>query len=357
MPSKTQALFYDRSAGEAEVVTFDRDGHILHTRRHAGWQKTWDEIVVGRFLRNQPHLRHALFYDRTSGAAVLKTFDYAGHFAQGAPMRLRRTWDVIVADSLIDANTSGGQCQTFVYDRNAGEAAILGFQSAHDVDCGHTGLRKSWDIVVSGRFAPAFTGRHAKKQICLYDRAAGIADLLAFQADGAVQLARESHGLRSSWDRIESGPFLGEDHDQILLYDRHDGAMSVVDFAADGTPLRHFPVVAGLKECDALVTGRFFEPDRALALLYDRSSGSSLFARFDHAGAFHTRAVHTDWRTSWDIVVTLPGEERDQVLLYDRSLGDISVLTFDAHGNSTEVTNLSMRHTWSKIVPLGPAVA
>ncbi|MET0591120.1 MAG: hypothetical protein ABW133_00370, partial [Polyangiaceae bacterium] len=147
MLNHTQALFYDRSAGEAEVVTFNRDGHVVHTRRHTGWSKRWDRFVVGRFLRNQPHLRHALLYDRTSGRAALVTFDYAGHFAQGAPMQLRTTWDAIVVDALVEPSVSGGQWQAFLYDRGAGEAAIVGFQSVHDVDLGYTGFGKSWDIV------------------------------------------------------------------------------------------------------------------------------------------------------------------------------------------------------------------
>jgi hypothetical protein len=136
----------------------------------------------------------------------------------------RSSWDVIVAGDFI----GNGRQQILLYDRAAGQADVVGFDSngRTNLDTTNSGWRTSWDAIVAG----ALIGNN-RQQILLYDRAVGQADLVGFDSNGNTNLDMTNSGWRNSWIVIVAGAFIGNGRQQILLYDRGAGQADVVGFA------------------------------------------------------------------------------------------------------------------------------
>ena len=84
-------------------------------------------------------------------------------------------------------------------------------------------------MIVAGEFVG-----NGREQVVLYDRNAGQADVVGFDATGSMNLDTTNSGWRGSWDVIVAGDFVGNGREQILLYDRNAGQADVVGFDATG---------------------------------------------------------------------------------------------------------------------------
>lgn len=347
------ALFYDDQAGEAAVVTFDANGDISKSWEFKGWRKTW-QFVPGRFTSasfGESEVREILLYDRLAGEAITLTVSSDGHVLQSPIMTFRTSWDLIAARNLLPYGTDKIQRdQAFLYDRAAGEAAIvdLGGSVSHTL----TGFRKSWDLCDSGQFFKPKTTAEPSGQVLLYDRAAGVVAVLGFDEQGAMKYDKGSGGFRSSYSHLATGSFLGNGNSQVVFYDNGDGMLLCVGVGEDGPKtLSGNSILPG---CEHLVVGRFGDGSRARVFTYKRTSGEAAFVEFDHDGQVAVNRPYSGWRKSWDIVTALHAGKQERVLLYDRNAGDVCVLSFPS-GDTSQRTSTNLRRTWSHIVSLGPA--
>jgi hypothetical protein len=238
--------------------------------------------------------------------------------------------------------------KVMLYDKNAGQAAVVGFDinGAKNLDHNHTGWSKSWDIIVPG----FFVGQG--QQILLYDREAGQAAVVGFDINGAKNLDHINTGWSKSWDIIVPGNFVGKalrPQSQILLYDREAGQAAVVGFDANGAKNLDHINTGWSKSWDIIVPGNFLENGLSQILLYDRKAGHAAVVGFDANGAKNLDHINTGWSKSWDVIVVghfvATTLAQSQILLYDREAGQAAVVGFDHNG----VTNLDHNNTgWSK---------
>ena len=77
-------------------------------------------------------------------------------------------------------------------------------------------------------------------KVVLYDKTAGQADVVGFNAGGATNLDHTNSGWRTTWDGITAGAFTEAGFPTLMLYDRNAGQADVVGFNASGaTNLDH----------------------------------------------------------------------------------------------------------------------
>jgi hypothetical protein len=258
----------------------------------------------------------------------------------------RTSWDVIVAGDFI----GNGRQQILLYDRAAGQADVVGFDAngRTNLDTTNSGWRSSWDLIVVGDFIG-----NGRDQILLYDRAAGQADIVGFDANGRTNLDTTNSGWRGSWDVIVAGTFIGNGRAQILLYDRTAGQADVVGFDSNGHTNLDTTNSGWRSSWNTIVAGTFIGNGREQILLYDRTAGQADVVGFDANGHTNLDTTNSGWRTSWDTIVVgaLVGSNKQQIILYDRTAGQADVVGFDANGNTNlDTTNGGWRTSWDLIV-------
>jgi len=237
-----------------------------------------------------------------------------------------------------------------LYDRSAGQADVVGFNANGNtsLDTTNSGWRTSWDIIVSGEFIG-----DGRDQILLYDRSAGQADAVGFDANGNTNLDTTNSGWRSSWATIVAGDFIGNGLDQILLYDQVAGQADVVGFDPNGDTDIDTTNSGWRTSWNIIMPGEFVGNGHDQILLYDRAAGQADVVGFDLNGNTNLDTTNSGWRSSWDMIVVgnFIGNGRDQILLYDRSAGQADVVGFDANGNlNLDTTNSGWRSSWDIIV-------
>ncbi len=258
----------------------------------------------------------------------------------------RTSWDLIVAGNFV----GNGKQQILLYDRAAGQADVVGFDAngKTNLDTTNSGWRTSWNLIVAGNF----TG-NGRQQILLYDRAAGQADVVGFDATGKENLDNTNSGWRTSWDQIVVGNFVGNGRQQILLYDRAAGQADVVGFDGNGKENLDTTNSGWRTSWDLIVVGNFIGNGRQQVLLYDRAAGQADIVGFDNTGKENLDTTNSGWRTSWDLIVVgdFLGNGRQQILLYDRAAGQADIVGFDNNGKENlDTTNSGWRTSWNPIV-------
>ena len=237
-----------------------------------------------------------------------------------------------------------------LYDRNAGQADVVGFDATGtlNADVTNSGWRTSWDVIVTGDFL-----QNGQKQLLLYDRNAGQADVVGFDGSGNLNLDTTNSGWRTSWERIIVGDFVGNGRDQVVLYDRSAGQADVVGFDATGNLNLDTTNSGWRSSWDLIVAGDFIGNGLKQLLLYDRSAGQADVVGFDGSGNLNLDTTNSGWRTSWDAVVAgdFVGNGQQQILLYDRNAGQADVVGFDGTGNlNLDTTNSGWPTTWDVLV-------
>jgi hypothetical protein len=240
-----------------------------------------------------------------------------------------------------------------LYDRNAGQAHVVGFDTvgSQDMDFTNSPWRKSWDMIVAGGFLG-----NGRQQVLLYDRNAGQADVVGF-ADVVGSHAAEKQDLdftnshfRNSWDMIVAGGFLGNGRQQVLLYDRNAGQADVVGFDASGKVNLDFTNSGWGNSLDIIVAGDFLGNGRQQVLLYDRNAGHPEVVGFNAAGQADLDVKNSNWRYSWDMIVAgdFLGNGWQQVLAYDHNAGGGDVVGFYPSGNVS--LDSGWRNSWDMLV-------
>jgi hypothetical protein len=150
----------DPSAGRLDLVAFDSKGGVSMDTPNKGYRASYDKIVAGyftgetrRFGVSPEMVQQILLYDRTAGEADVVAFDTKGYESLDAPSKgLSTSYDEIVVGDFI--GRGNGQQQVVLYDRNAGEADVLAFDTKGGVslDGQNSGYRGSRDLIVAGAF-------------------------------------------------------------------------------------------------------------------------------------------------------------------------------------------------------------
>jgi hypothetical protein len=230
MGSQQQVVLYDQTAGLADVVAFGSNGKYNRDVQSPGLGTSFDKMVAGYFIGNGRE--QVLLYNSNSGEA-----DVVGFNANGTKnLDFKNTnfgnWDTILPGAFL---TNGQQEQVFLYNRKAGHAAIVTFDSEGKASPPvlNTGFRTSWDLLVAGHFIG--NGRSDKPAgVVLYDRTAGEAEVVAFDTKGGVISYPTNRGFRTTWTQMVAGDFIKDARDQILIYDQNAGDVDVVAFDTKG---------------------------------------------------------------------------------------------------------------------------
>ena len=105
----------------------------------------------------------------------------------------RDSWDIILSGNFSaetrDASQGGGFNDLLFYDRSAGEIYIYKMDGAGHPDRlvrRHTGMRRSWDIIIPGSWGGPF----AYTDLLCYDRSAGLLEFYASDGEGSLELLR-----------------------------------------------------------------------------------------------------------------------------------------------------------------------
>lgn len=218
-----------------------------------------------------------------------------------------------------------------LFDKAAGDSAVVGFNASGAVNLDHTnhGWRTSWDVIVPGAFTAA-----GLPTLALYDRTAGEGDVVGFDAGGAQNLDHTNRGWGTTWDVLIAGDFVGNGRSQLVLFDRAGGA-KLVGFDASGTMnLQHTTWDWDLGDpSDVIAAGDFTGRGQDELLITD-SSGLHV-VRFRASGAGYVYRLNPGWPYNpLDIVTTgnFTGSGWTQIARYNRDDGKVEVVGFDVDG-------------------------
>ncbi len=226
----TDLLFYDRTAGEGEFYGVNDDGIMEWGRRSRGWRRTWDAIVPGWWSSVFPYT-DLLFYDRTAGQA-----DVHSTLFRGRPVFLKRfnigtNWDMVIP-GLFAGEEFGLYTDILLYDRGAGVGEFHASDDRGLIEMNTFALysrydnwRHTWDIIVPGYFAAGsddpYHGEMAScTDLLFYDRAAGEGEFYNIQLNDPVfRFLHRSTRYRRSWTLIVPGEWGGDEFTDLLFYD------------------------------------------------------------------------------------------------------------------------------------------
>ena len=365
----SKVLLYDRQAGEADVIGFDASGTMNLDWTNSGWRTSWDKIVAGNFVpgRTDPRDHRAprhqvLLYDRTAGEADVVGFNSTGEMnLDTTNTGWRTSWDEIVVGHFVSTGIWGDvgvggfhgdvRQQLLLYDRGAGEADVVGFDSTGKVnlDTTNSGWRTSWDQIVVGYFL----GRE-RQQALLLDRSANQADIVRFDDSGHF-IPETTDPFGSNSGGMVVGDFLGTGLDQVLRSALRIASADVFGWWPGPEGLMGLDVVVGpwRVNWDLLVTGNLLDNGLQQALLYDRMAGQAeIYGRNEQGNMYLLKSID-GWRTTWDAIVVggFVGNGRQQLLLYDGTAGEADIVGFDAAGDvNLDRTNSGWRTSWNTLV-------
>jgi hypothetical protein len=210
--SVTDLLFYDRAAGHGEFYTTDGNGNISQLgATHTGWRKTWDIIVSIGSLSGE-----LLFYDRAAGHGEFFYVSSDGGIWQYGVTHTdwRKTWDVIVYGNWqLDLDEVQSARSLLFYDRAAGHGEFYGIDGDFNIiQAGPTQRwRKTWDIIVHGRFAPRYFNGEVFNLpgLFFYDRVAGESEIYDVYPDASLHQIGPTHTnwRQENWSQIIPGNF------------------------------------------------------------------------------------------------------------------------------------------------------
>lgn len=291
-------LFYDRNAGQGAIVGLDLfDGTINLDRTSSGWRKSWDMIAAGSF-RGWAETE-ALLYDRMAGEADLVAFDSKG------VMKLDRThsgwyksWSTILPTYLFPNHGQVALC----YDSNTGTANVVGFDNGGAMRFVYGAeLPKDCDDVVTGRFIG-----NDRAQLLLYNRKAGEATVVGFDDRGRVNLQRTDKSWRKTWNIVRMAHLpRSTTTNSVLLYDREAGEAAVVGFDENGNKSFDVTNRGWRKTGDVMVVATFLEEGFHSIVLYDRAGGQADFIAFNSEGTVRLKHTNRNWRKTWTVLEPL----------------------------------------------------
>jgi hypothetical protein len=239
--SVTDLLFYDRAAGHGEFYTTDGNGNISQLgATHTGWRKTWDIIVPINISGSGDYRTDLLFYDRAAGHGEIYTTDGNGNISQLGATHTgwRKTWDIIVSIGSLSG-------ELLFYDRAAGHGEFFYVSSDGGIwqyGVTHTDWRKTWDVIVYGDWQLDLDEVQSARSLLFYDRAAGHGEFYGIDGDFNIIQAGPTQRWRKTWDIIVHGRFApryfnGEVFNLpgLFFYDRVAGESEIYDVYPDAS--------------------------------------------------------------------------------------------------------------------------
>ena len=218
---RSDLLFYDASAGEAEICFVDYQTGLQRKASHTGWRTTWSHIVPGRF-RDDPW-DGLLFYDRAMGDVELCRTDGLGRLLPfWAQKRWRPGWDLITPGRFVSLEGTDLLC----YDREGGVLAFYRVEPDGHLACAREYREQFWDWEHMVTLAP---GSGARSELLAYSRRDGLLRLYAVEARGRLRHIKTHEGWRRGWDVVVPMPVLGRHGRRVLFYDRSFGLAQLVD--------------------------------------------------------------------------------------------------------------------------------
>lgn len=205
----------------------------------------------------------------------------------------------------------------------------------------YRGWRTTWDLLVPLVAEAAFP-----RTLLLYDRAAGDAAVLAFDARGGVRQLRSFTDWRSSWTTIVASGFPRATGVRgLVAYDRAAGSAATFEIAASGA-LAELRTYSGWRK-----SWSSFAPigtDGVLA--YDRGAGYATLFAADNGGALREIRSYNDWRRTWDLLAGGRFVSSRDLLLYDHTARQAAGRTFSFDGELSSFANLyNWRGTWTSL--------
>jgi len=214
-----------------------------------------------------------------------------------------------------------------------------------------TNWRKSWDIIVPGRFRAGMPA----EGLLFYDREAGEAEFYSFQwrSDVFAQLGQTQTGWRKTWLEIVPGRF-GADrrYSDLLLYDPELGELEFL--VGNPSDPRRVGVVSGVRRTwTHIVPGSFSDAGTTDLLFYDRGAGLGEFHTVPEPGRLRLLAQHPDWQRSWSHVLAgfFYTDQGKDLLFYDRDSGASEVYTTDGEGDLTLISEQPWATGWTHVLP------
>jgi len=226
----TDLLFYDREAGEGEFYGLNDYGGMEWGIRTRGWQRTWDAIVPGFWSSVFPYT-DLLFYDRSAGHADVHSTLRKGRLRFLKRFDIGTNWDLIIP-GIFAGEPFGLYTDMLLYDRSAGvgefhASSDLGLIQIDDfvLHKRYDNWRHTWDIIVPGYFAAGsddpYHGEMAScTDLLFYDRSAGEGEFYNIQInEPEFRFLHRSRRYRRSWSLIVPGEWNGEEFTNLLFCD------------------------------------------------------------------------------------------------------------------------------------------
>jgi hypothetical protein len=277
-----QALLYDRNGQggvepQVDIVGFDANGNMNLHGKNSGMgglgSSTIDQFLVGDFLGIG--LDVVLAYDPSSAGQVMYTFDGLGNINSPIPTQQIYynwgTWDRSVVGKFI----GNGHDQILLYNQNANQANIVGFDADGNINLN---TKNSGDAWPAGPWlSPFVVGDFlgiGQDQVLLYNLSTGQAYIVAFDTNGNTSLATENN-LSADWNIAVAGDFLGMGRSQIVQYNIGPDLAQIAGFDNNGdTNLEALGSVDLSKYYfDFFIGGDFMGNGQQQILAYDSAVG------------------------------------------------------------------------------------
>jgi CHAP domain len=152
----------------------------------------------------------------------------------------------------------------------------------------------SWEVYVGRLVNPHQDG------IFLYDRIAGEARIMSFNSKLVVSQYQEIHNLAGNWE-VHSGNFNHSKRAQVLLYDPSNGDAQFLVFGSD-LSLMHQISKSGWGTNRVLYIGHFGLPSLSV-MLYNPHMGQSTFMAFDSSLRITDHYTLSTWDQNSQILV------------------------------------------------------
>ncbi len=280
-----QLLFYDASAGIAEIHRTDGLGNLMLQRRFSDWRPSWTNIVPGRFGRAQ-----MLLYDRFNGhGEFLSVTDSGEVHAVSSSDGWRMSWNSIVTgnfsnspyDDLLFYDKAAGTGEFYRVDGNGGMPIF----SKHD------NWRTTWAQIVPGKFWE----NQSYDGLLFYEENGAYTEVFLTNGHGSLSQIQTHFGnlWALPWQAILAGNFIGNmaGGTDLVGYDARDGV------------LRYFHVQPAVIETVIDLNGRWTDGGTAKPIISVNSTDLTIDMSAQHRPTAHGSIIDNQ-----TISVTFPDD-------------------------------------------------
>jgi hypothetical protein len=189
----------------------------------------------------------------------------------------------------------------------------------------------------AGTAAPLSTDNPfpAHPDLLFYDASAATGEFYSTDITGGISLLSSNTGWRGSWSLILPGNFSGRSVNDLLFYDPSAGTGEFYSTDGDGGITLLNTNTGWRTSWNMIISARFGASKFDALLFYDRAGGTGeIYTTDGHGRIAELVASHTDWRTSWTVILAgcFTRNESPDLLFYDASAGLVEIYTTDVDG-------------------------